>query len=83
MSQSDTIQPYRAVEQNQKAFDSRLHEAGFPTVVIRFISQFTGFIHTRTLSDNEAREFREWAADQPAIERLKSDHDGEVYRVNI
>lgn len=69
-------------EHNRNALAKNLHEDGWPEVVVRAVSEFTVFIHTRTLAPDEREQFREYALGQGWTE-LEDDMVGEIYRVNI
>lgn len=73
----------RGTEHNAKAFAKTLHEAGFPQVVMRPLSEFTIALHTRTLTDQERKEFTAWVASEPAVKHARDDKVGAVYFVNI
>lgn len=72
-----------ATQQNHGATRRDLDEAGFEKIVSQPLSQSTVMLHTRTLSNSEEFEFREWANEQEHITEVGEDLDGYIYRWNI
>lgn len=72
-----------AAEHNEARVRLDLNNIGFGRVVVRAVSQFTVFVHTRRMTEGGKERLREHFEDKDHAEHLGSDHDGEIWRLNI